>query len=66
MAHRLRAACEKDAPVNAVTLLDMFTKILPWSIDESLAEIEYLFRPWLSDLAPSVPLNPPETDRSAG
>lgn len=64
MADRLRAACAKDAPVNAVALLDMFTKILPWSIDESLAEIEYLFRPWLEDLAPvSVP---PETARSGG
>jgi hypothetical protein len=59
MADRLRAACEKDAPVNAVILLDMFAKILPWSIDESLAEIEYLFRPWLADLAP-ISL-PPET-----
>ena len=59
MADRLRAACEKDAPVNAVVLLDMFAKILPWSIDESLAEIEYLFRPWLDDLAPVNPL--PET-----
>lgn len=64
MADRLRAACEKDAPVNAVALLDMFAKILPWSIDESLAEIEYLFRPWLEDLAPVNP--PPETDRSGG
>lgn len=63
MAERLRAACEKDAPVNAVVLLDMFTKVLPWSIDESLAEIEYLFRPWLSDLAP---VSPPETGQSAG
>ncbi len=52
MADRLRAACEQDAPVNAVALLDMFAKFLPWSIDESLAEIEYLFRPWLKDLAP--------------
>jgi hypothetical protein len=59
MAERLRAACEKDVPVNAVVLLDMFTRILPWSIDESLAEIEYLFRPWLGDLAP---VSPPETD----
>jgi hypothetical protein len=36
----------------------MFAKILPWSIDESLAELEYLFRPWLDDLAP---VSPPET-----
>lgn len=64
MARRLRAACDKDAPVNAVALLDLFAKILPWSIDESLAEIEYLFRSWLEDLAPLSP--PPETGRSAG
>lgn len=55
MVNRLRAACEKDAPVNAVVLLDLFAKILPYSIDESLAEIEYLFRPWLKDLAPLTP-----------
>lgn len=63
MAERLRAAYEKDAPVNALVLLDMFTRILPWSIDESLAEIEYLFRPWLKDLAP---VSPPETTPPAG
>lgn len=63
MANRLRAACEQDAPVNAVVLLDMFTKTLPWSIDESLAEIEYLFRPWLKDLAP---VSLPETTPPAG
>jgi hypothetical protein len=57
MAERLRAACERDAAINAVVLLDLFAKILPWSIDESLAEIEYLFRPWLADLAP---VSPPE------
>lgn len=63
MAERLRAACEKDAPVNAVIRLDMFAKVLPWSIDDSLAEIEYLFQPWLKDLAP---VSPPETSRAGG
>lgn len=47
MAERLRGAVEKDAPVNAVILLDLFAKALPYSVGESLAELEYLFQPYL-------------------
>ena len=49
MAERLRSAVEKDAPVNAVILLDLFAKALPLSVGESLAELEYLFRAYLQD-----------------
>lgn len=49
MAERLRSAVDKDAPVNAVVLLDLFAKALPFSVDESLAELEYLFAPYLKD-----------------
>ncbi len=45
---RLRAACSHDSMVNAVILLDMFAKSMPLAIDESLEEIRYLFKPYLS------------------
>ena len=47
MARRLRAASDKDATVNAVVILDMFAKALPYTIDESLQEIRYLFSSYL-------------------
>lgn len=45
-AKRLRYAIEQDASLNAVVMLDLFARTLPISIDEQLAEIEYLFRPY--------------------
>lgn len=47
MAQRLRSVVDKDAPVNAVILLDLFAKAMPSSVDDSLAELEYLFRAYL-------------------
>lgn len=47
MAERLRDAIDNDAPVNAVVLLDLFAKAMPFSVAESLAELEYLFRAYL-------------------
>ena len=43
MAERLKDVATNDAPVNAVVLLDLFAKALPYSVDDSLAELEYLF-----------------------
>jgi hypothetical protein len=43
VAKRLRAATEADSAVNAIMLLDIFTKALPVVIEESLEEIRYLF-----------------------
>lgn len=43
MASRLRAVSEQDSAVNAVVLLDVFAKMLPYSIEDSLKEIRYLF-----------------------
>ena len=43
LAERLRAASSRDATINAITLLDIFTKVLPVSIDRSLAQLEHLF-----------------------
>jgi hypothetical protein len=43
MASRLRTVGVKDSAVNAVVLLDIFAKMLPYSIEDSLEEIRYLF-----------------------
>ena len=43
MASRLRTVSEQDSAVNAVILLDIFAKTLPYSIEDSLEEIRYLF-----------------------
>lgn len=43
MAARLRGAIERDASVNAVILLDLFAKAMPYSVNDSVAELEYLF-----------------------
>lgn len=43
IAQRIRQACEQDTAVNAVVLLDLLAKNLPYSIDDSLQEIRYLF-----------------------
>lgn len=47
LAQRLRAATEGDAAVNAVVLLDLLAKALPYSITDSLNELEDLFAPYL-------------------
>lgn len=47
MAERLRAIIQKDSAVNAVVLLDLFAKALPYSIAESLGEIRYVFEAYL-------------------
>lgn len=49
-AQRLRAACEQDSMVNAIILLDMFAKSMPWAIEESLEEIRHLFQPCLTQI----------------
>jgi len=43
LANRLRAASDSDAAVNAVVLLDLFAKAIPFSITDSLEDIRYLF-----------------------
>ena len=44
MAQRLRASQQEDGAVNAVTLLDLLAKALPYSINEALADIAPVFR----------------------
>jgi len=42
-AKRLRVAGKTDSAVNAIILLDIFTYVLPMSIDSQLQEIRHLF-----------------------
>jgi hypothetical protein len=44
IAERLRAAIEKDSAVNAVVLLDVHARMLPFAIEESLDGLRPLFR----------------------
>jgi hypothetical protein len=49
IAARLRSALTSDSSINAVIILDMFTKALPFVIQENLLEIRYLFAPYFSE-----------------
>ncbi len=43
MAARMRSVVDKDANLNALVVLDVFAKELPFSIKKSLEDLEYLF-----------------------
>jgi len=43
MAARMRSVVDKDANLNALVVLDVFAKELPFSIEKSLENLEYLF-----------------------
>lgn len=43
MMQRIRSASEKDAAANALVLLDLLAKAMPYSIEDSLEEVRYLF-----------------------
>jgi Domain of unknown function (DUF6901) len=43
MATRMRSVVNKDANLNALVVLDVFAKELPFSIQKSLESLEYLF-----------------------
>lgn len=49
LADRLRTASVADSSVNALVLLDMFAKVVPFFIDESLEKLEYLFSQYIDD-----------------
>lgn len=44
MAARMRSVVDKDANLNALVVLDIFAKELPFSIKKSLENLEYLFK----------------------
>ena len=43
IAERIRCAIKRDAAVNAIVLLDILSKRVSFSIDDSLKQIRYLF-----------------------
>jgi hypothetical protein len=47
IAKRLRAATSTDSTVNAVIMLDMFAKSMPYNIDDSMEVMRYLFQGYL-------------------
>lgn len=47
MAKRVRAASSGDSSVNAIVLLDMYAKAMPYFLRKSLEELRYLFEPFL-------------------
>ncbi len=46
---RLKAASKADSSVNAVLILDMYARAMPYVIEESLEELRYLFSPYLDN-----------------
>jgi hypothetical protein len=49
VAKRLRTATEADSAINAIILLDIYTKAIPVVIEESLEELRYLFAPFFEE-----------------
>lgn len=47
IVQRIRATSTTDSSTNAVIILDMYARSIPFCIDESLEEIQYLFTPYL-------------------
>lgn len=47
IAERLRYATQTDSSVNAIILLDMFTNMMPYVIEDHLDEIRHLFDSYL-------------------
>lgn len=43
IANRVRSAIERDAAINAIVLLDILSKKVSFSMDDSLQQIRYLF-----------------------
>ncbi len=48
IAERIRRSTQADASVNAVILLDMFTNLMPFVIEDHLDEIRHLYEAYLS------------------
>ncbi|MFP4477739.1 MAG: DUF6901 family protein [Desulfatibacillaceae bacterium] len=62
MAQRLRAATQTDSAVNALVLLDLYAKTLPFVIEESLEKIRYLFEPFFRYMKKVPPGDRPDKD----
>ncbi len=58
VAKRLRTATEADSAINAIILLDIYTKSIPVVIEESLEEIRHLFAPFFKAAEKEPPKKP--------
>ena len=47
IAERIRFSAPGDASINALVVLDMFTNLMPYAIEDHLDEIRYMFAPYL-------------------
>ncbi|NOR52185.1 MAG: hypothetical protein GQ470_06150 [Gammaproteobacteria bacterium] len=47
IAERIRSVAQSDSSVNAVILLDMFTNVMPFAIEDHMDEIRHLFEAYL-------------------
>jgi len=47
LVDRLRGASKADSSVNAIIMLDMYARIIPYVIEDMLEDIRYLFEPYL-------------------
>ncbi len=47
IANRLRSEKREDGSVNAIVLLDIFVKIMPVLLDDTLTELQPLFKPYI-------------------
>jgi len=50
IAKRIKAIAQTDSSVNAVIILDTFTNIMPFVIEDQLDEVRHLFSAYLPDL----------------
>lgn len=50
-AQRLRTVSGKDAPINALVILDLFAKVMPYIIEDRLEELMKVFTPYLTKAA---------------
>lgn len=70
IAQRLRAATETDSSVNAIILLDLYAKAMPYVIKEALEEIRQMFMPFLDQgkdnryPRDAATINPPSLPRT--
>jgi len=50
LADRIRAASQKDTAANAIVLLDLFAKGIPYVIEDSLEELRPLFSAYFNEI----------------
>ncbi|MBM4053198.1 MAG: hypothetical protein FJ264_00700 [Planctomycetes bacterium] len=47
LARRIKSACENDASINSLIILDVFAQMIPYEIENDLKNLEELFAPYL-------------------